>query len=377
MSGSDVNPLRQLAEIGQSVYLDEISRNMLRGGELERLIRDDGLHGVTSNPAIFEKAISGSDAYDAAIHDLTRAGRSTEEIYESLVIDDIQEAADLFGDLYRTSGGQHGFISLEVSPRLAHDTGGTVQEARRFWATVNRPNVFIKVPGTAAGLPAIRRLTAEGVKLNVTLLFGLERYRAVAEAYLSGLEDRLAANQPLAGGASVASFFLSRIDVAIDARLDELAERGGEPGRLARELRGKAAIASAKRAHVIYREVFESGRFERLEAHGARPQRLLWASTGVKDESYSDTMYVEPLVGAGTITTLPRETLDAYRDHGEPVADRLSEGLEAAQRELDALGELGIDLDAVTELLEAEGVDKFVKPFDELLAAIAEVSAEA
>ena len=365
-----MNPLRHVSALGQSVYLDELSRTMLRDGDLQRLIRDDGLHGVTSNPAIFAKAIGGSDAYDDAIADLAGEGRSVEAIFETLTIEDIQDAADLFADLYRTSDGQHGYVSLEVSPHLAHDERATVTEAKRLWRELARPNVFIKVPGTAAGLGAIRRLTAEGVNLNVTLLFGLPRYQAVAEAYLAGLEDRLAAGEPLHGLASVASFFLSRIDVAIDPVLDELAARGGEVGERAAALRGRAAIASAKRAFVIYHERFGGERFAALAAHGARPQWLLWASTGVKDPRYPATMYVEPLIGASTITTLPRETLDAYRREGDPKP-RLADDLEAAARTLRELTDLGIDLDAVTRRLEDEGVTKFVQPFDALLQTIA------
>ena len=370
-----MNPLRQLAALGQSVYLDEISRHMLRSGDLKRLIRDDGLHGVTSNPAIFEKAIAGSDDYDEAIADLAQEGRAPEAVFEALAIEDIQDAADLFAEVHHSSDGNHGYVSLEVSPRLAHDTDATIEEARRLWSALARPNVFIKVPGTAAGLPAIRRLTAEGINVNVTLLFGLPRYQAVADAYLAGLDDRLAAGEPLHHVASVASFFLSRIDVAIDPTLDALARAGGAAAGQAEALRGKAAIASAKRAFVIYNDRFGGERFAALAAHGARPQWLLWASTGVKDERYPATMYVEPLIGAHTITTLPRETLDAYRRHGDPKP-RLADELEQAARRLRALADLGIDLDAVTQQLEDEGVDKFVKPFDALLDTVRATMAE-
>jgi transaldolase len=371
-----MNRLRHVSALGQSVYLDEISRSLLRSGELERLIADDGLHGVTSNPAIFEKAITGSDAYDDGIRDLAAEGRSPDRIFEALAIEDIQDAADLFADTYRRSDGQHGYVSLEVSPTLAFDTDGTVHEARRLWAALDRPNVFIKVPGTVPGLAAIRQLTAEGINLNVTLLFGLPRYQAVAEAYLDGLRDRLEAGRPLHAIASVASFFLSRIDVAIDPRLDEIAAAGGERGERAEALRGTAAIASAKRAFVIYHDVFGGDAFSELAAHGARPQWLLWASTGVKDERYAPTKYVEPLIGSPTITTLPRDTLDAYRAQGDP-APRLNDGLEDAARSLRALQDLGIDLDAVTRTLEDEGVEKFVSPYRALLEAVAAVAAKA
>jgi transaldolase len=364
-----MNPLRLLVALGQSVYLDEISRPMIERGDLKRLIEDDGLHGVTSNPAIFEKAIAQTTDYDDAIADLAPRGLSTEALFETLAVDDVRAAADLFLPLHHTSDGLHGHVSLEVSPRLAHDTEGTLEEARRLWAALDRPNVFIKVPGTAEGLPAIRRLIAEGINVNVTLLFGLPRYQAVAEAYIAGLEDRRAAGEGVAGVASVASFFLSRIDVLLDPKLDEIAEAGGERGERAAALRGTAAIASAKRAYVIATTLFGSERFEALARHGARPQRLLWASTGVKDPLYSDLKYVDPLVGEDTITTLPRDTLDAVRDHGAPRRS-LPDGLEEAERTLRALADLGLDLDEATATLEREGVEKFVKPFDALMAAI-------
>lgn len=364
-----MNPLRRLAQLGQSVYLDEIGRGLLRRGELARLIDEDGLHGVTSNPAIFEKAIARTDDYAEAIADLARDGLSVAEIYETLAIEDVQDAADLFAERYRVSDGRHGYVSLEVSPDLAHDAAGTVAEAHRLWRRLARPNVFVKVPGTEAGLEAVEQLTREGVNVNVTLLFGLQRYADVAEAYLQGLEWRAERGEPLHALASVASFFLSRIDVAIDPELDRLAAAGGPVGERARALRGEAAIASAKGAWRRYREAFGGERFARLAALGARPQWLLWASTGTKDPAYPATKYVEPLVGAETVTTLPRETLDAYRSQGAPAA-RLEDDLDGAEARLAALAELGIDLDAVTARLEAEGVAKFVQPFDALMAAL-------
>ena len=372
-----MNPLRHLAALGQSVYLDEISRGMLRSGELRRMIADDGLHGVTSNPAIFEQAIAKSSDYDDAVRNLAGDALTPEQIYETLALEDIQDAADLFADVYRQSDGEHGYVSLEVSPLLADDTEATVAEARRLWQALARPNVFIKVPGTAAGLPAIRQLTADGINLNVTLLFGLPRYQAVADAYVAGLEDRLAAGRPLHEVVSVASFFLSRIDVAVDALLDAIADDGpGDASDRARALRGQSAIASAKRAYVIYSERFSHERFETLAAHGARPQRLLWASTGVKDPAYDATHYVEPLVGSPTITTLPRATLDAYRRQGDP-APRLAEGLDEAARRLRALADLGIDIDDVTRRLEREGVEKFVTPYRSLLETIESAASRA
>lgn len=364
-----MNPLVRLAELGQSVYLDELSRPMIERGELARLIAEDGIHGVTTNPAIFEKAIGQTSDYDDEIADLVASGLRGAALFERLAVDDVRAAADLFADLHERSGGAHGHVSIEVSPLLAHDAEATVEEGRRLWRDVGRPNVFVKVPGTAAGLGAIRTLVADGINVNVTLLFGLDRYEAVTHAYLSGLEDRVAAGEDLAAVASVASFFLSRIDVLLDPRLDDLASSGGPAAERARALRGEAAIASAKGAYEIARRTFESERFRALEARGARPQRLLWASTGVKDPSYEATKYVEALVGPGTVTTLPRETLDAYREAGRPEP-RLADGLAEARETLAELGELGIDMSEATATLEREGVEKFVKPFESLLRVL-------
>jgi transaldolase len=371
-----MNPLRKLAQLGQSVYLDELGRGMLRRGDLARLIDEDGIHGVTSNPAIFEKSIARTKDYDDAIAALVAKGLDVAEVYETLAIEDIQEAADLFAAQYRASDGRHGYVSLEVAPALAHDAEGTIAEARRLWRRLDRPNVFVKVPGTEAGLEAVERLTGEGVNVNVTLLFSLQRYAEVAEAYLRGLEGRAERGEPLHTIASVASFFLSRIDVAVDPELDRIAAAGGPRAERAAALRGTAAIASAKGAWQRYRAAFGGERFARLAALGARPQWLLWASTGTKDPAYAPTMYVEPLIGADTVTTLPRDTLDAYREQGAP-APRLEEGLDDAAAHLDALADLGIDLDAVTADLEREGVDKFVQPFDALLNALRDAVAAA
>lgn len=365
-----MNPLKRLNDFGQSVYLDEIRRAWLHDGTLATLIERDGLRGVTSNPAIFQKAIADSHDYDRAIAEHARRGDDATTTYEDLVVADIQAAADHFRPTYDASDGRYGYVSLEVSPELAHDTEGTVAEARHLWQRLARPNVFIKVPGTEAGLPAIERLIAEGINVNVTLLFGLERYRAVAGAYLAGLEARLAAGEPLTRVASVASFFLSRIDVMIDPVLDAEASLGGARAGEARGLRGQAAVASAKLAYRIYQETFDGGeRFARLAAAGARPQRLLWASTSTKDPSYPDTKYVEPLIGPDTINTMPLETIDAYRDHGEPAA-RIGDGVDEAKDVMRRLAGVGIDLDAVTARLEDEGVAKFIKPFRSLLGTL-------
>jgi transaldolase/glucose-6-phosphate isomerase len=363
------NPLRELESFGQSVWMDLLRRGMLRSGEFERLIAEDGVTGVTSNPAIFEKAIAGSHDYDEAIRILALKGQNEAEIYETLTVDDIRGAADCLRGVFDKTGGRDGFVSLEVSPHLARNTAGTRTEARRLWKTVDRPNLMIKVPGTREGLPAIRALTAEGININITLLFGLPRYGEVIEAYLSGLEDRAAQGQPLERIASVASFFLSRIDVLLDPELERIAAEGGESGPVAGRLIGRAAIASAKVAYAMYQEAFGAERFRALAEKGAHTQRLLWASTSTKNPAYSDVKYVEPLIGPETINTMPMETIDAYRDHGRP-ADRLADGLDEARADLAQLKAIGIDIDRITRQLEDEGVDKFNKPFDKLAETI-------
>jgi transaldolase len=365
------NPLRKLSTLGQSIWLDYIRRQMIDSGELKKLIEDDGLKGVTSNPAIFQKAIAGSADYDEAIRSLALAGQSIEEIYQVLTVEDVQQAADLFRPVYDREAGRDGFISLEVNPHLAQDTEGTVKEARHLWQALGRPNVLIKVPATKEGLPAVRELISEGINVNVTLLFGLPRYREVAESYIAGLEARAAQGRPLNPVASVASFFLSRIDVLLDPRLEKLAAAGGPQAQGARGLIGEAAIASAKVAYTIYRGIFGGERFKKLAARGARPQRLLWASTSTKNPAYPDVKYVEPLIGPETVNTLPPETLKAYRDHGDPAA-RLTEAVDRAAGCLRRLAELGIDLDQATQQLEDEGVEKFNQPFDSLMATLAE-----
>jgi len=357
------NPLLRLREIGQSVWLDYIQRNLIENGELERLIREDGLAGVTSNPAIFEKAMSSGPEYTAPVRELARRGLPAAALIETLTLEDIGLAADLFRPLYEATQGGDGFVSIEVSPHLARDTGATIAEAQRLWATLGRPNVMIKVPATRAGLPAIRALIAAGVNVNITLLFSVARYREVAAAWLAGLEDRARAGAPLGHVASVASFFLSRIDTLVDKRLDQLG--AGE----ARALRGLAAVASARLAYQAYKSIEAQTRWQALARHGARAQRLLWASTGTKDPAYSDLMYVEPLIGRETVNTLTPETRAAYRDHGDPAA-RLEDDIEAARALPPALRTLGIDLDEVARQLEEEGIRKFVEPYDKLLATL-------
>ena len=363
------NPLLRLVDFGQSVWLDFLSRAMLVSGELVSLIQEDGVSGVTSNPATFEKAIAGSADYDEAIVQLARQGMGTAEIYQNLVVDDIRITADLLRPIYDRLDGRDGFVSLEVSPHLAHDSAGTLIEARRLWERVDRPNLFIKVPGTWQGLAAIRQLVREGINVNVTLLFGIPRYRAVAEAYLDGLSDRAARGLPMERVASVASFFLSRIDVLVDPLLADLSKREGRVGQVAASLKGETAIACAKVARKVYREILSEDRFLALAARGARPQRVLWASTGTKDPSYSDVKYVEALIGPDTVNTAPLETLTAYRDHGRPVP-RLDQGVREALGVLERLSELGINLNAVTQQLEDEGLERFVRPYDALMRAI-------
>lgn len=365
-----MNTLMRLKELGQSIYLDEIRRSWIRDGKLQKLIDEDGLAGVTSNPAIFHKAIVDTTDYDDAIAAHAKAGATPLATYEDLTVSDIAAAADLFRPQFDASGGLDGWVSLEVSPELAHDEEGTVAEGLHLFSRLGRPNAFIKVPATDAGIPAIRRLIAAGVNVNITLLFGLPRYRQVAEAYLAGLEERLAAGKDV-NVASVASFFLSRIDVMIDPMLDAITRQPVPQASAAHRLRGTAAVASAKRAYVIYEDLFGAGgqRFARLAAAGARPQRLLWASTSTKDPTYPDTKYVEPLIGPATINTLPLETIAAYRDHGDPQV-RIRDGADDALALLQALAGVGVDLDAVTAKLEEEGIAKFIKPYSDLLATL-------
>jgi transaldolase len=364
------NPLVELQRYGQSVWLDFIRRGMLGpDGELAALIRDDGLRGVTSNPAIFEKAIVETSDYDAAIRSLAGRGLGAQEIYEALAIEDVQHGADRMASVYEETRGRDGFVSLEVSPRLAHDTDATIAEAHRLWGRLERPNVLIKVPATEAGLPAIRRLIGEGINVNVTLLFSIPRYEAVVEAYLSGLEDRHAKGGALGGIASVASFFLSRIDTLVDELLEQRIASGSARAEAVRGLQGAVAVASARLAYQRALALFAGERWRRLSDAGARTQRLLWASTSTKNPKYSDVLYVDALVGTDTVNTMPLETIEAYRDHGRP-APRIEEDLDACRQKLETLGELGIDLAAAAQQLEDEGVDKFVKPFEKLLATI-------
>ncbi len=365
------NPLVALQEQGQSVWLDYIRRSMLQSGELRRLIEDDGLRGMTANPTIFQQAIAAGNDYDESVSRLIREGKEPIAIYEAVAVEDIQAACDQFRPVYDRTNGADGFVSLEVAPSLAHDTRGTIDEARRLWQMVDRPNLMIKVPGVEAGGPAIKTLLTEGINVNVTLLFSLEAYEAVAWAYIEALEARASQDQPIDRIASVASFFVSRVDTLVDSLIDaKLANRPNPSDRDTLErLKGKAAIANAKLAYESFQKIFGGDRFKALGAKGARVQRPLWASTSVKSPAYSDLMYVEALIGPDTVDTMPRETLEAFRDHGT-VARTVDQGLEDARQTLKTLGEVGIDMKAVTDQLEVEGVDKFVKSFDDLVAGI-------
>jgi transaldolase len=355
------NPLVRLGELGQSPWYDYITRDLLASGELFRLIREDGLRGMTSNPTIFEKAIAGSRLYDDEIRSLTDLGKGAGEIFETLAIADVRAACDLFAGVYQETAGVDGLVSLEVSPTLAHDTAATIQEAERLWRMVDRANAMIKIPGTRAGLPAITHCIATGVSVNVTLLFSVERYAEVIDAFLEGMDRRLNRNLPLRPIASVASFFVSRVDGKVDPLLDAR----GDP----KSLRGKIAIANACSAYQLFEWSLGTPRWARLAKAEARPQRPLWASTSTKDPRYSDVHYVEPLIAPRTVNTLPPETFAAYRDHGRPAV-RITEGMAESPGLLKALAECGVDLASVTKELEDDGVAKFAASYASLLAGI-------
>ncbi len=365
------NPLLALKALGQSVWLDSIRRSHIVSGELARTVCEDGITGETSNPAIFEKAIAGSSDYDQVIADLLAEGRSALEIYEELAVADIRMAADVFRPVYDASDGADGFVSLEVSPHLAYDTGGTIVEAQRLWARVDRPNLMIKIPGTPEGLPAVEECLHQGLNVNITLLFAVPVYEEVAWTYIRALERRAAEGQPLQRLASVASFFVSRIDTLADGWIEER-RRATQDAAVEAELRslqGQAAIANAKRAYQRFKSIFGHPRFRALAEKGARVQRPLWASTSTKNPKYRDVLYVETLIGPNTVNTLPFETIDAFRDHGE-ARGTIEEGLEDAERRLARLEAQGISLKAVTDQVLREGVQKFAEPFDKLIQTI-------
>lgn len=355
-----MNPLNKIHELDQSIWLDLLDRDIMNSGKLQSLIDNDDLRGLTSNPSIFEKAISGSTDYADDITTLSQKEKDNSVIFFDMAIADIQKAADIFKPVYDKTAGKDGFVSLEVSPYFANDTDRTIEQARELWKKVDRKNVMIKIPATKEGLPAIRECLREGINVNVTLLFGLPRYREITEAFMGGLEDRLHEGHSIEGVSSVASFFLSRIDVMVDEMLDE---------KDSENLKGKVAIASAKMAYQIYLEMISSDRFKNIEAKGAEKQRLLWASTSTKDPELSDVLYVENLIGKDTINTLPLETIDAFRDHGK-VAETLTQHIDDARKVLAELSSKGIDIDTITHKLEIEGVDKFNKAYDKLIKSI-------
>lgn len=356
-----MNNLQQLARQGQSIWLDNIQRKMLTGGGLRAMI-DQGLLGMTSNPTIFEKAIGGSSDYDEAMQKLVARGATVEQIYDALTIEDVGLAADLFRPVFERTKGKDGYVSIEVSPKLAHDTAGTLADARRLWETLNRTNVMIKIPATQEGLPAIEQALADGINVNVTLMFSMAHYRAVAETYLRGLEARLKAGHPIDHVASVASFFVSRVDTMLDPKL----EKAG-----AAALMGQAAVANSKLVYGKYLDIFGSARCKALAAEGAQMQRVLWASTSTKNPQYPDLLYVDTLIGPDTVNTVPPETYTAILDHSV-VARTVDRDLAAAQQVTADLKALGFDLNEVGEQLSIEGVEKFSKSFDGLLTAIEE-----
>ena len=361
--------LHALHDVGTSVWLDYIDRTMLRDGGLERRIREDALTGMTSNPTIFEKALAEGTAYDAQI---TAApdGLTPWQLFELVAVEDVRRACDLFAGVYRETKKKDGYVSLEVSPNSAHDAAATVTEARRLWAAVDRPNVMIKVPGTEAGADALRTLIADGINVNVTLLFSVEAHRRTIEGYLAGLEDRAAAGQPLDHVASVASFFVSRVDSEVDGRLEKMMAGADEATRSKLErLQGKAAIANAKLAYRLFQEMFSGARWQRLAAKGAQVQRPLWASTSTKNKAYRDVLYVEELAGPDTVNTLPPATLDAFKDHGE-ARRAVDTHVDEAVKTLAALEAVGVSMEEVTAKLLREGLASFQKSFDSLLAGL-------
>lgn len=369
-----MNPIQTLHKLGQSIWLDYIERGMVQSGELKRMV-DMGVRGVTSNPTIFQQAITKSDAYQEELQQLAKQSDSPKEIFETLAIADIKAAADVLRLVYDSSNGHDGFVSLEVAPDLAHDTEATVAEARRLHKAVSRPNLMIKVPATLAGIPAITQLIADGINVNVTLIFSLERYGMVMDAYLSGLEQRIAVGQPVDHVASVASFFVSRVDTNVDNRLTELAKSYPDQAEGILALQGKIAVGNAKLAYRQFQQAFSGARWEPLAAAGAQLQRPLWASTSTKNPSYPDLIYVDNLIGPHTVNTVPPKTLSDFQDHGVP-AMTVDRGIEEIEEQMVALHKYGISLAEVTHELEVEGVQKFADSYNELLDAIAKRRAE-
>jgi transaldolase len=363
------NRLEQLHDVGQSIWLDSIDRRMLHDGELERRIREDALTGMTSNPTIFQKALSSGESYDEQLL-AAEQGLSPMQLFELVEATDVRDACDLFAGVFSSTRGADGYVSIEVSPGVSHSADATYEEACRLWKAVDRPNVMVKVPGTEEGAVAVRRLIGSGVNVNITLLFAIQAHARVIEAYLAGLEDRLKANQPIDGIASVASFFVSRVDTEIDKRLDALIAKAPAPEKERLQmLKGRAAIANAKLAYKLFKEKFSGPRWEALAKHGARVQRPLWASTSTKNPAYRDVMYVEELIGPDTVDTMPPATIDAFRDHG--VVERtVDKKVAAAQGLLKEIEAVGISLDDVTAKLLKDGIESFQKSFDDLLGGI-------
>jgi transaldolase len=368
---TEKNPLHALHEQGQSVWLDYIRRGIIQNGELKTMMAEYDLRGVTSNPSIFEEAMGKSDDYDDELEQLATDGVEAGAAFEQMAVKDIQATCDLFRPIHDAAGGHDGFVSLEVSPLLADDAGRTMDEARRLWKLVDRPNLMIKVPGTTAGVPAVETLLAEGLNVNITLLFSIRGYEAVMEAYLRGLERCVEEGRPVDRAASVASFFVSRVDASVDAALEKIVAQGGPNAEKARSVMGRAAIANAKMAYLRFTQVFAGERWERLKAKGARVQRPLWASTSTKNPAYRDTLYVEELIGPETVDTVPLATLKAFADHGQ-VRRTVDLELDRARSDLATLQELGIDLDAVTEALQVEGVEKFAKSYRQMIETVGE-----
>ena len=367
------NPIVEInSQYGQSIWMDNLSRDIIESGELKQSISDKGIRGITSNPAIFEKAIAGNKIYDSAIENGIQSSKSVQEIYEDLVFTDIRNACDIFMPVYEETDGLDGYVSIEVPPDLAKDTESTIKEARRYYQTIDRPNLMIKIPGTPEGLPAVEQAIADGMSVNVTLLFSVQSYIDTAWAYIKGLEKRAAAGEDISKVASVASFFLSRIDSNIDNRIDSKLSAANDSAKTKLEaVKGKVAIANAKIAYQKYKEIFSGDRWEALVAKGANVQRLLWASTSTKNPEYSDVMYVDELVGVDTVNTLPPNTIEACVDHCDP-ANRIETDLETAQKVIDTLKDdaVDIDLDLVMDELLEEGIDKFIKPFESLMSSL-------
>src|ERR1051325_1445664 len=363
------NPLIRLQQLGQSPWHDNIRRQLLTSGALRKMVDDGDITGLTSNPTIFEQAIANSTDYDQDLHRLAREGKSAEQIFDAFAIEDIRNAADVFAPVFERTGGEDGYVSMEVMPRLANDTQATIQEARRLWSAVNRPNLMVKIPATPQGVPAIEQSIADGLNINITLIFSLKRYEEVMDAYLRGLIRRLENGQKIDRTASVASFFVSRVDTLTDKLLDDKITSGAEKKDLLQSLKGKAAIANAKLAYQEFRRKFSTEAFAGLKNHGARLQRPLWASSSTKNPAYPDLYYVEALVGPDSVDTMPPATIQAYKDHGNPEV-RIDKNVDDARRVMDQLAEVGILMDEVTKKLEVDGVASFAKSFDALIAVV-------